>query len=132
MAYVKICMRTWRSQLGNRETKFKRGIAPREGFIDFNDTKQVVLKPGSMKWKAWDTSISRSKDVSYIADKKKLYEGLCFKNKKEAESFMSKHKQELDKIAANNPLFDHWSVMNIIKRFEPDKTVLYGKDIIED
>jgi hypothetical protein len=131
MAYVKICMRTW-SRLSNRETKFKRGIAPRESFIEMNDKKEVVLKPGSTKWKAWDTSISRSKDTSYILDKKELYSGLCFKNKKDAESFILKHKSELDKLAKNNPLFDHWSVMNVIKRFEPNKVIMYGKDVIED
>ena len=131
MAYVKICMRTW-SRLSNRETKFKRGVAPRESFIEMNANKEVVLKPGSTKWKAWDTSISRTTDTLYISDKKKMYEGLCFKNRKDAESFMSKHKSELDKFAASNPLFDHWSIMNVIKRFEPDKKVLYGKDIIED
>lgn len=131
MAYVKICMRTW-NRLSNRETKFKRGIAPRESFVEFNDAKQVTLKHGSTKWKGWDTTISRMKDTSYILDRKKLYSGLCFKSRKDAEVFMAKHKAELDKLAATNPLFDHWSVMNIIKRFEPDKTIIYGKDIIED
>lgn len=131
MAYVKICMRTW-SRLSNRETKFKRGIAPRESFIEMNANKEVILKPGSTKWKAWDTSISRSKDTSYILDKKELYSGLCFKNKKDAENFIMKHKSELDKLAKNNPLFDHWSVMNVIKRFEPNKVIMYGKDVIED
>ena len=131
MAYVKICMRTW-NRLSNRETKFKRGIAPRESFVDFNNAKQVILKPGSTKWKSWDTSIPRSKDISYISDKKKLYSGLCFENKKDAENFMTKHKVELDSLAKTNPLFDHWSVMNVIKRFEPDNAIVYGKDITED
>ena len=132
MALVKIRMNTW-NRCGNRETKFKRGLAPREGFVEMNrDTKQVTLKAGSTKWKGWDTTISRHQDASYIQDRKKLYSGLCFTNKKEAESFMQRHKADLDKLAATNPLFDHWSVMNVIKRFEPTTAVVYGKDIKED
>ena len=45
---------------------------------------------------------------------------------------MKRHKSELDKLAAANPLFDHWSVMNVIKRFEPTAAIIYGKDIKED
>lgn len=132
MALVKIRMNTW-NRCGNRETKFKRGLAPREGFVEMNrDTKQVTLKAGSTKWKGWDTTISRHQDTSYIQDRKKLYSGLCFANKKEAETFMQRHKSDLDKLAATNPLFDHWSVMNVIKRFEPASAIIYGKDIKED
>ena len=132
MGLVKIRMNTW-DRCGNRSTKFKRGIAPREGFIELNnDTKQVTLKPGSTKWKPWDTAISRKNDISYINDKKDLYSGLCFNSKKQAQQFMNKHKNELDKIASENPLFDHWSIMNVIKRFEPNEKVMYGKDITED
>lgn len=131
MTLVKIRMNTW-NRCGNRLTKFKRGLAPREGFVDMTNDKQVTLKAGSTKWKGWDTSISRHQDTSYIQDRKKLYSGLCFSNRQEAESFMKKHKTDLDKLAASNPLFDHWSVMNVIKRFEPTNTVIYGKDIKED
>ena len=132
MTLVKIRMNTW-NRKGNRDTKFKRGLAPREGFIEMSkDTKQVSLKAGSTKWKGWDTSIPRNQDVSYIQDRKKLYSGLCFSNKKDAESFMKRHKSELDKLATANPLFDHWSVMNVIKRFEPTTAIVYGKDIKED
>ena len=132
MTLVKIRMNTW-DRRGNKSTKFKRGIAPREGFIEMcNDTKKVILKPGSTKWKNWDTTISRKNDTSYINDRKSLYSGLCFSNKKEAESFMVKHKKELDQLAAENPLFDHWSIMNVIKRFQPEKTIIYGKDISEE
>ena len=132
MALVKIRMNTW-NRCGNRVTKFKRGLAPRESFIELNkDTKQVTLKLGSTKWKGWDTTISRYNDPSYIQDRKNMYSGLCFKNRKEAQSFMQRHKTELDKLAATNPLFDHWSVMNVIKRFEPTSAVIYGKDIKED
>ena len=45
---------------------------------------------------------------------------------------MKKHKTELDAIAAENPLFDRWTVMNCISRFKPNHIELYGKDIIED
>lgn len=132
MALVKIRMNTW-DRRGNRNTKFKRGVAPREGFIEMaKDTKKVVLKPGSTKWKNWDTTISRKNDISYINDRKKMYSGLCFSSKKEAETFMIKHKAELDRLASENPLFDHWSVMNIIGRFKPENTTVYGKDIFED
>jgi hypothetical protein len=132
MALVKIRMNTW-DRGGNRCTKFKRGLAPREGFVEMcNDTKKVILKPGSTKWKGWDITISRKSDNSYIADRKKLYSGLCFKNKTDAQHFMEKHKTELASIAASNPLFDHWSVMNVIKRFEPTDVKIYGKDIKED
>lgn len=132
MALVKIRMNTW-DRKGTRSTKFKRNIAPREGFVEFDNTsKRVVLKNGSNKWKNWDTTISRKTDDSYITDRKNLYSGLCFTNRKDAENFMQKHKSELDKLAASNPLFDHWSVMNIINRFTPEHTVIYGKDITED
>lgn len=132
MALVKIRMNTW-NRCGTRDTKFKRGLAPREGFVEMSkDSKQITLKSGSTKWKSWDTSISRHKDISYIQDRKKLYSGLCFSNRQEAESFMQKHKTDLEKLAASNPLFDHWSVMNVIKRFEPTNMVVYGKDIKED
>lgn len=131
MALVKIRLNTWQ-RCGNRETKFKRCVAPREGFVEINPiTKKVSLKQGSTKWKPWDTSISRHKDTSYIENKKELYSGLCFENKKQALNFMEKHKQELDVLASQNPLFDHWSVINIIKRFEPAKKIIYGKDIKE-
>ena len=41
MTLVKIRMNTW-NRRGNRDTKFKRGLAPREGFIEMSkDTKQV-------------------------------------------------------------------------------------------
>ena len=45
---------------------------------------------------------------------------------------MEKHKTEIDALAKTNPIFDHWSVMNVMKRFEPKKKVVYGKDIKED
>ena len=132
MSLVKIRMNTW-DRCCNRVTKFKRGVAPREGFIELcKNTKAVILKTGSTKWKNWDTTISRKNDESYINDRKKLYAGLCFSSKKEAENFMLKHKKELDTLASQNPLFDHWSIMNIIKRFEPAEKVIYGQDIKED
>ena len=132
MALVKIRMNTW-DRKGTRSTKFKRNIAPREGFVEFDKTsKSVILKAGSSKWKNWDTTISRKNDASYIADRKNMYSGLCFTTKNEAKTFMNKHKAELDKIAANNPLFDHWSIMNIISRFQPENAVIYGKDVTED
>lgn len=132
MGTVKIRLNTWQRK-GNRETKFKRNTAAREAFIDYDvNTKQITLKQGSTKWKPWDTGISRSKDTAYINDRKEMYSGLCFENKKEAQAFMQKHKATLDKFAAENPLFDHWSVMNVIKRFEPHTKKVYGKDIKEE
>lgn len=131
MALVKIKLNTW-NRCGNRETKFKRTKAPREGFIEINpQTKQLSLKPGSTKWKPWDTTISRHEDKTYIIDKKQQYSGLCFENKQQAKNFMEKHQKELDKIAAENPIFDHWSVVNIINRFKPEHVIIYGKDLIE-
>ena len=132
MGVVKIKLNTW-NRRGNRETKFMRNIAPREGFVEMDTTtKKVSLKPGSFKWKAWDTSISRYEDTCYINTKKELYSGLCFETKEAAKSFMSKHQTELNKIAQANPLFDHWSVMYVNKRFEPTNKLVYGKDIKED
>ncbi len=132
MGTVKIRLHTWQRR-GNRETKFKRGTAPREAFIEYDLTnKKVVLKEGSKKWKPWDTSIPRGKDACYINERKELYSGLCFETKKDAVAFMQKHKTELDSFAKANPLFDHWSVMNVIKRFEPKSKTVYGKDIKED
>lgn len=132
MGVVKIKLNTW-NRRGNRDTKFKRGVAPREGFIEIDTkTKKVHLKEGSFKWKAWDTSISRYDDKDYINTKKELYSGLCFENRKQAKIFMEKHEVELSKIAQSNPLFDHWSVMYVNKRFEPQNKLVYGKDIMED
>ena len=132
MGVVKIRLNTW-NRRGNRDTKFKRGVAPREGFIEIDTkTKKVQLKAGSFKWKAWDTSISRYEDSEYINNKKQMYSGLCFESREQAKSFMNKHKSELNKIASENPLFDHWSVMYVNKRFEPTSKVMYGKDIKEE
>lgn len=131
MGVVKIRLNTWQ-RCGNRNTKFKRGIAPREGFVELcPETKTVFLKNGDYKCKPWDTEISRKEDISYINTRKELYSGLCFSSKKEAQDFMIKHKTELDKLASQNPLFDHWSIMNVIKRFEPKDKIIYGKDIKE-
>ena len=44
---------------------------------------------------------------------------------------MEKHKTEMNALAAKNPLFNHWSVMNVIKRFEPVSKTIYGKDVKE-
>ena len=132
MGIVKIKLNTW-DRRGNRETKFKRNIAPREGFIEFNNkTKQVTIKNGETKWKPWDVTTSRRTDKSYINSRKEIYSGLCFKNRKDALAFMEKHKIELNNIASQNPLFSHWSVMNVIKRFEPNTKIVYGEDIKED
>lgn len=132
MAIIKIKMNTW-NRKGNRNTKFKRGLAPRESYVDWcPKTKRPILKEGSKKWKTYDISIPRATDVCYINEKKKMYEGLCFSSQREAHSFMEKHKEELQRLAASNPLFDHWSVMNVIKRFEPQSKVVYNKDIKED
>ena len=132
MSLVKIRMNTW-NRCGNRETKFKRNLAPREGFIEYcTNTKKVTIKNGESKWKPWDTAISRKNDKSYIEGRKQLYSGLCFESKKDAQQFINKHQEELNKLAAQNPLFDHWSIMNVIKRFEPNDIKIYGKDIKED
>ena len=113
--------------------KFKRNIAAREGFVELcPETKTVFVKEGEKKWKPWDTEVSRREDNSYIDGRKELYSGLCFTNKKEAQAFMNRHKKELDALASQNPLFDHWSIMTVIKRFEPHTKVVYGKDIKED
>lgn len=134
MGTVKIRLHTWQRR-GNRDTKFKRGLAAREAFVEYDTaTKKVTLKEGSKKWKPWDTSISRITDKNYINERKELYSGLCFENKKDAQKFMQKHAAELDAFAKSNPLFDHWSIMNVINRFDPDSTSkkIYGKDIKED
>lgn len=132
MGIVKIRMNTW-NRCGNRDTKFKRNVAPREGFLDFcTKTNTVTIKNSGNKWKPWDTSIPRGKDEAYIQSRKELYSGLCFENKQQAQKFMEKHKEEIAAIAAANPLFDHWSIMNVIDRFKPTSKMVYGKDIIED
>lgn len=132
MGLVKIRLNTWQRN-GQRDTKFKRNIAAREGFVELcPETKTVFVKEGEKKWKPWDTEVSRREDNSYIDGRKELYSGLCFTNKKEAQAFMNKHKKELDTLAAQNPLFDHWSITTVIKRFEPHTKVVYGKDIKED
>ena len=131
MGVVKIRMNTW-NRGSQRLTKFKRNVGVREGFIEMCiDSKKLSLKEGSKKWKNWDTSISRKTDSSYINDRKSLYSGLCFENRNDAEKFMKKHKTELREIASKHPLFDSWQIMNVIKRFEPENKVIYGKDIKE-
>ena len=132
MGVVKIRLNTW-DRNGTRTTKFKRGLAPREGFIEIDTkTKKIQLKAGSFKWKTWDTSISRYKDTAYINAKKELYSGLCFTTRKQTKIFMDKHKGELAELARKNPLFDHWSIMYVNKRFTPQNKRIYGKDISED
>lgn len=132
MAFVKIKMNTWQKK-SIRAVKFKRNIAAREGYIDYSEKdKKFILKETSFKCKPWDTSVSRKTDISYIQDKKDIYSGLCFKNRKDAETFMNLHKEDMDKLAAQNPLFTHWSIMNIIEKFTPKKVLLYGRDIIEN
>lgn len=131
MGVVKIKLNTW-NRRGNRDTKFKRGIAPREGFVEIDPkTKKIHIKSGSMKWKTWDTSISRYNDSEYINNKKELFSGLCFENREQAKIFMTEHEPELDQLAKSNPLFDHWSIMYVNKRFEPTCKMMYGKDIKE-
>lgn len=132
MGTVKIKMQTWQRR-GNRDTKFKRGLAAREAFVEYDQaTKTVTLKEGSKKWKPWDTAMPRSKDNAYINERKEMYSGLCFNTRKEALAFMDKHRAELDGFAKANPLFNKWSVMNVFKRFEPKTKAIYGKDIKED
>lgn len=132
MGTVKIKLHTW-NRCGNRDTKFKRGVAAREAYVEYDAVnKKVILKEGSKKWKPWDTTVARGKDQGYIQDRKDLYSGFCFNSKKDAQTFMEKHKAELDSLAKANPLFDHWSIMNVIKRFEPTSKKVYGKDIKED
>lgn len=131
MAIVKIKMHTW-SKNSTNPNKFKRNLAPREGFIDFNSEKNCIfIKPGEYKCKPWDTGISRRNDKEYIKERKKLYSGLCFESRKQAQTFMEQHKTEMNALAAKNPLFSHWSVMNVIKRFEPVSKTIYGKDVKE-
>lgn len=131
MGLVKIKLDTWQ-RLGKRKTRYKRSLVPREGFIELcPHTKKVILKEGEKKWKPWDTSVSRKTDIEYINRRKELYSGLCFENKEQAFDFIEKHRTELNEIAKNNPLFDHWSVINVIKRFKPTHTIIYGKDIKE-
>lgn len=132
MGTVKIKLHTWEKGK-NLDTKFKRGLATREAFVDYDmSSKKIVLKEGSKKWKPWDTSVSRTKDSCYINERKEMHSGLCFENKNDALAFMKKHESELNDFAKSNPLFTHWSVMNVIKRFEPTKKIVYGKDIKED
>lgn len=132
MGTIKIKLNTWaRGSTG--QATFKRDVAPREGYVELcPKTKKVFLKEGSRKWKTYDTAISRHIDKSYINERKAIYSGLCFETKKDAHIFMQKHKSELDAIAKANPIFDHWSVMNVIQRFSPNNRIVYGKDIKED
>lgn len=131
MGTVKIKLHTWKKS-ENIENKFRRGVAAREAFVDYDlATKKLVLKEGSKKCKPYDTGISRSKDLGYINERKEMYSGLCFNNRQDALVFMQKHKTELDDFAKANPMFTHWSVMNVINRFKPNSKLVYGKDIKE-
>lgn len=120
------------STTSNENTKYKRNIAPREAFIDLDfTTKSIYLKHGSYKWKPFDTGISRKKDKSYIQSKKQLYSGLCFTTQREAKEFMMKHEKELNQIASSYPTFNRWTLMNVAKKFNPYKKIIYGKNYIE-
>lgn len=132
MGTVKIRLHTWQ-RCGNRETKFKRNTAAREAYVEYDlAAKKVTLKEGSKKWKPWDTAVPRGKDLAYINERKELYSGLCFESKKDAKAFMEKHKAELDSFAKSNPLFDHWSIMSVMNKFQPKNKLVYGKDVKED
>ena len=129
MATVKIRMNTWPNG-SKRSVKFKRGLAPRNGYIDYDfDTKSYYFKAGDKKWKPYDTSISRKSDQAYIIEKKKLNDGLCFETKKAAKQWLIDNKEIADKIASENPLFVNWSVMNVSRKFAPNHRIIYGKDI---
>lgn len=129
MGTIKIKLNTW-NRKGNRDTRYKRNIAYREGYVDIcPNTNTLFIKEGAKKWKPYDTAISRHKDRSYIEERKKLYSGLCFETRKDAKNFMLEHKSELDSLASKNPIFDHWSIMNVIGKFEPKNKKVYGKDI---
>lgn len=120
------------STASSEKTKYKRNIAPREAFIDLDfNTKSVYLKHGSYKWKPFDTGISRKKDKSYIQSKKQLYSGLCFTTQQQAKQFMKNHEQELNQIASTYPTFDRWTLMNVAKKFNPYKKIIYGKNYRE-
>lgn len=132
MGIVKIRLNTWSSKKVS-DLKFKRNLAPRESFVELcPKTKKLVLKNGDKKCKPWDVTVSRKKDQDYINRRKELYSGLCFKNKSDAELFMKKHATELEALAKTNPLFDHWSIMNVIDRFKSDKNLIYGEDITDN
>jgi len=129
MGTIKIKLNTW-NRKANRDTKFKRNVASREGYVDIcPKTNVIFIKEGSKKWKPYDIGLSRKKDKSYIEERKELYSGLCFETKKDANSFILKHKKELDNLAKANPLFCNYSIMNVISRFEPKSKRVYGKDI---
>lgn len=132
MATVKIRMNTWQNG-STKSTKFKRGLAPRTGYIDYDTAKKsYYFKAGDMKWKPYDTSISRKVDKSYIAEKKKFNEGLCFESKKAAKQWLIDNKDVADKLASENPLFYRWSVMNVASKFAPEgNRLVYEKDIMK-
>ena len=120
------------STINNENTRYKRNIAPREAFVDLDSkTKAIYLKYGSYKWKPFDTTISRKKDISYIQSKKQLYSGLCFTTQRQAKEFMKNHEQELDQIASNYPTFNRWTLINVAEKFNPNNKLMYGKDYIE-
>lgn len=132
MSTVKIRLHTW-VKTKNIDKKFKRGIAAREAYVDYDvNTNKVTLKEGSKKCKPYDTGVSRTKDLEYINERKSLYSGLCFETRKDAFKFIEKHKDEIDSFAKANPLFTHWTVMHVLNKFEPKSKLIYGKDIKED
>ena len=44
---------------------------------------------------------------------------------------MQNHEKELNKIAAEYPTFNRWTLMNVAEKFAPFKIVMYGKDYVE-
>ena len=92
----------------------------------------IRIKPEDNSQKYAPINVSNSNSISIINERKELYSGLCFENKKDAKAFMEKHKAELDSFAKSNPLFDHWSIMSVMNKFQPKSKLVYGKDVKED
>lgn len=124
-ATYKITLQTWEKS-NNRPEKFKRQLCPREATIEMENNK-IVMKPGSLKWKPFDTAVSRKNDSGYIKNKKDFYSGLVFSSKDDANQFMEENKTVLEELRKQNVWGIAWKPTKIISRFEPSVKNVWKK-----
>jgi hypothetical protein len=125
-AKYKITLKTWEKS-NSRPEKFKRQLCPREAAIEIENDK-IVMKPGSMKWKPFDVTVSRKTDNGYIKNKKEFFSGLVFDSESDAKLFIEQNKNVLEDLRKQNVWGIAWKPTKIIKRFAPTTQTVWKKN----
>lgn len=112
MAQVKLKVCTFPAKVPGQ--KYQRNVKYREAYIDMDQNGNICERHDSAKWKC-----GSCKDINTIKDRIKLMEGLVFNSKEDANKFILKNKAQLDAIAKENPSFECFKPIKIIKRFQP-------------